>query len=1072
MNPPRRWLGELAGALYLDAGYILDSIWRRAEFNAHRYFRYDVSRVSAEANATEPVAVRLTPRPEISLPRFWFFAAVVVFVAYGPTLDSLCSVFTQRGMTIARFLIGAMLVFTALYLLVRLTLYGAQRANRRFFKAKIAPQDRLRRGTVHLIVELGVITLVVPLALLGVCLWTQATAPICHRVTSPLPAIGQLILTMMALALATLAARGPAAPADSRRAVLSFLLLGVLTGFLWMWIAAPSPSEATQTPYPHVYAVFALGVAAVAAISPFWARFMFAATIATQRDLFRSALGQREIFPGPRVDPELSATRVVAATVTGIVYNLLELLLLPAFFLLIVPSEWIPVTVVLGLMAATVLVTLGSLTARWQQMLMYVKRSFFVGTPLIISVVVIGLAGLRLAKFQYVTTVLDAAPFGVIFVWIVMNYVLFWWFEYVINDAAARELLRLLGTDSEAASGRVPYRPEPSTPVTMPTDHRWITPHGMGRLAALGWVADKDSKEPHAVFQAFDFVDLFTRITPAGHEEIGNDLRRQLRLYFFALNAALLLGLAAFLAYYGHDDRTNTVAPLVHASRPAPESVPADLKTLLAARAARHRPAIIVATSGGGTRAALFTASALQGLAKLGLSQDIVLLSGVSGGGVAAAYFYAHQQALQRPYPASQQAWRDFEYHMTDPFIADVLEGAGEWRVVSRMALGVLLKESFERQLFASPALQHVGAAAGPGLILNTTITGSPQEDSDLLRGRFLPAKKAETCDQRHLPYANVSGGRLIFTNLRDRSAFPDSGAEPRTAGAQGIADVRLPYVVVQDPQVSLAAAAALNANFPPVFTNARVDVPAEVQDDECPDRPYYVTDGGATENLGFVSALYALRKALRDLAATAGSNIPELHLVLIEASATTYDYTPDRGINAATGGSKERLTGGLTVELVNQINTEFQQAHPGLPTIQTHYLVMPLAFRSRGGFGTHWMFPQSIPIVNPRKARPAAGFGADKGKVLLHRCELLTLWERLHAPRGDFCTPAAFAGRHEQSMRTVAGWVCGQTSSPPLPPDLHIEQWNQLVGQLGGDWRAPSASSAATAKRLPDCKD
>jgi hypothetical protein len=1071
MNWFRGWLCQVAEALYLDAGYILDSIWRRAEFNLHKYFRYVIS-----PGQDTRVDVRLTARPEISLPRFWFFAAVIVFVAYGPTLDALCGVLGSRGMQIARFTLGALLVVTAGCLLVVLTIYGTRRADKRFLKAKVAPQARFRRGTVRLIVELGMITLLMPMTLLGVSLWTQAAAPICHRVPESSPAVLQMLVTIVALACAAFGARRAAAPAHPRGPLTSFILLGILVSLLWLWIAAPSPSEATQTPYPHVYAVFALAVAAVAAVAPYWAQFMFRSTIAAQRDLFRGGLSRTELFPSARIDPDLSVSRIVASTATGIVYNLLQLLLLPSFFLLIVPSEWIPITVVITLLASVVLVTLGNLATRWQQMLVYIKRWFFVGTPLITSLVVIGLAALRLGKVQYVTTVLDAAPFGVIFIWIVMNYVLFWWFEHVVNEAAARELLRLLGTDAEAARGLVSYRPDRDAPLTMPPTHRWIAPHGMGRLIALGWAPDKDSREPLAVFQAFDFVDLFTRITPAGREETRNDLRRQLQLYFFALNCALLLGLAAFLGYYGHGDRTNTVQSVIQAGQPAPDTVPADLPTLLSRQAAHKRPAIVLATSGGGTRAALFTASALQGLAKLGLSQDIVLLSGVSGGGVAAAYFYAHQKDLQRPYATSWREWRDFEYHMTDPFIGDVLEGATEWRVVSRMALGVLLKESFERQLFTSGGLQHLGDAASPALILNTTVTGNPQEDSDLLRGRFLRPKGAQTCDQLHLPYANVSGGRLIFTNLRDRSAFPDAGGEVHTKPEESwaLADVRLPYVVVQDPQVPLSAAAALNANFPPIFTNARVNVPAEVHDDECPDRAYYVTDGGATESLGFVSALYALRKALRDMQANPSTDIPEIHLVLIEASATTYDYTPDRGINAATGGSKERLTGGLTVELVNQINKEFKLAHPDSPTIQTHYLVMPLAFRSRGGFGTHWMFPQSIAIENPRTPRPVSGFGAYKRKVLLHRCELLALWEQLHDPRGNFCG-GPFVPTREGAMQTVADWVCGKTPSEPLPPDLHVEQWNQLVQELG-DAGSPSntasAAQAAAPDRLEDCKD
>jgi hypothetical protein len=1057
MNPVRRLFCQLADALYLDAGYILDSIWRRAEFNLNRYFHYRVK----SANNQTGVEVQLTPRREIALPRFWLFAGVIVFVAYGPTLDSLCSVLGPRGMQLARLTMGAMLVAAAAGLLILLTVYGIRRANKRFLKAKIPQRDRLRRSAVRLVVEVGMAMLVVPPMLLGMSLWTQAKAPVCYPITDSRPALLQLLVTVLALAWAAFGARRAAPAKDSRRVVADLVVLGVLVTLLWLWIAPPAASEATQTPYPHVYAVFALGVALVAAMSPYWARFMLIPTIATQREFFRRSLAQMEIFPGSRSDPDLSVHRIVAATVAGISYNPLQVLLLPALFLLIVPYEWIPLTVAVGFLASIGLVTVGSLTARWQQMLVYIKRWFFVGTPLMTSLAVIGLAALRIGKVQYVTTVLDAAPFGVIFNWIVMSYVLSWWFEYAINEAAARELLRLLGTDSQAAAGLVPYCPDLPAQTTMPSDHRWIAPHAMGRLVALGWCPDKDSKKPLAVFQAFDFMALFTRITPAGSEEVRNDLYRQLRLYFLGLYFALLLGLIAFLGYYGHGDRTNTVEPVVTASRPDLTSVAADLKSLLSQQAADHRPALIVATSGGGTRAALFTASALQGLAKLGVTRDIVLLSGVSGGGVAAAYFYAHQADLQRPYATSWQDWRKFEYHMTDPFIGDVLEGATEWRIVSRMALGVLLKESFERHLFTADGLQHLGDAAKPALILNTTVTGTPEEDSDLLRGRFLHPTKAQTCDQRHLPYANVSGGRLIFTNLRDRSAFPDAerGTDTKPGDTRPIADIRLPYVVVQDPKVPLSAAAALNANIPPVFTNARVNVPAEVSDDECPERPYYVTDGGATENLGFVSALYALRKALRDMEASPGTDIPEIHLVLIEASATTYDYTPDRGINAATGGAKERLTGGLTVELVDEINKELKLARPNAAAIQFHYLAMPLAFRSRGGFGTHWMFPQSVLIENPRTPRPVSGFGSGQGKVLLHRCDLIALWEQLHDPHEDFCGKDRFLPAGTADMRTVADWVCGRMAAEQLPPDLHIEQWRQLVKQLD---RSPPLSQAA----------
>ena len=222
---------------------------------------------------------------------------------------------------------------------------------------------------------------------------------------------------------------------------------------------------------------------------------------------------------------------------------------------------------------------------------------------------------------------------------------------------------------------------------------------------------------------------------------------------------------------------------------------------------------------------------------------------------------------------------------------------------------------------------------------------------------------RAISCNEAHMPYALLGGGRLIFTNLLDRSAFPPSGAVPAADTRLYIPDVRLPYVVVQDTSVSMAAAATLNSNFPPVFTNARVDVPSETPDPQCPMRSYYVTDGGATENLGLLSALYALRAALEKLQP---GEIPEIHIVTVEASATAYDYTPDRGINAATGGSKERLTGGLTQELLDAVQRLATKGPKGALSLQIHHLALPLAFRSRGGFGLTGCSPTPLSLRIP----------------------------------------------------------------------------------------------------------
>ena len=169
-----------------------------------------------------------------------------------------------------------------------------------------------------------------------------------------------------------------------------------------------------------------------------------------------------------------------------------------------------------------------------------------------------------------------------------------------------------------------------------------------------------------------------------------------------------------------------------------------------------------------------------------------------------------------------------------------------------------------------------------------------------------------------------------------------------------------LPYRIVNDGGVKLAAASALTANFPPVFSNARVRLITR-KNVECNAQSYFVTDGGATENLGLVSALFALRGTLTQLPVTA--QLTDIHVLAFEASAIGYDYRDDRGVGAATGGSKERINAGLTQSLMKEIGALLA---PHGAALRVHYLPLPVAFRSRGGFGTHWMFARNIRVTNP----------------------------------------------------------------------------------------------------------
>jgi hypothetical protein len=1056
----KRRVAPYWNALFLDLPYIVDSVWRRAAFNGNRWFSYCEEEFIA---GRTPSAWQ--PRPYYLSPQFCFSALITIFIAYGPTLDSFCSIFGAAGMVSLHRAASAALYVVTAALPIGLMVYGHGRAQKRFEKANVPVSSKCRRVTVYVLMLAGSLLLATPVAFVAKYLNDRALAPVCHIVQFPNAAWVQLAAVIAALLILGAAARRHGSSRAARTAT-DFGVFAVLTAGLWYYARDKSPSEAAQMAYPHIYAVLALLFALIAMSAPLLSRLVFYGFIDRSRALYTGALADHEIFQDTRDDPDANVRHVVLAVIVGVYHHINQLLLFPALLVLIVPTIWLGWAGGIGLTLAVMFLSLGSMTPRWYQLVLYIHRVFFLGTPLVVSVAVIVLAALRLYRVQYVATVLDAAPFGVIFVWIVMTYVLFWWFEYAVNAALGLEMLRLLGKDDDARRGRVTYvAPSPLDAKSPSGQDRWIAVHGIGYLTALGSFKDPATLRTREAFQPVSYADLFSLLTPAKEVDTLNEFKRRQQTYFITLNA-IILGCVWLLSHYvGYGDAHNSVQPAAVAAAPPPRTQLTELTSLLTMQALSHRPAIVVAASGGGTRAALFTASALEGLAKLNADRDIVLVSGVSGGGVASAYYYAHRSELSPHYSAS--AWSAFKLHMTDPFIGDVLEGSLELRVMSAAPLGVLLKESFERQLFDG-VVKEFGDARRPALILNTTITGSPQEDSALLRNMFWrnPAEH-ESCDERHRPYANISGGRLIFTNLADRTAFPISGSEAAERdGALAIPDVRLPYVVVQDPHVALAAAAALTANFPPVFTNARVTVPATAMDDECASRSYYVTDGGATENLGLVSSLFALKHALLDIQKTIiaepnddpmqllAAAIPDIHLVILEASASTYDYTPDRGVDALSGGSKERLTGGLTQELLNEIQGILGASSS---RITIHDLAMPLAFRSRGGLGTNWMFPETVEIENPRTPRPDSGhdhwFSPNKDPVprsqSVDRQALMDIWTGLFDPDVDFCGSKGLQAENTPQKLQIAQWVCGWEGPHQLRQDLFVEQWRETIKAL-----------------------
>src|SRR5262249_44041740 len=93
LGPWRPWLL----ALFYDAPYFVDRGFRRLEFRANQEF------------GASAAGGHLRPRAPWKLFAFWLFAAHVVFLCYGATLDGFCSV-SPRAVRVALAVIGTALL--------------------------------------------------------------------------------------------------------------------------------------------------------------------------------------------------------------------------------------------------------------------------------------------------------------------------------------------------------------------------------------------------------------------------------------------------------------------------------------------------------------------------------------------------------------------------------------------------------------------------------------------------------------------------------------------------------------------------------------------------------------------------------------------------------------------------------------------------------------------------------------------------------------------------------------------------------------------------------------------------
>jgi len=815
--------------------------------------------------------------------------------------------------------------------------------------------------------------------------------------------------------------------------LLQLIMLWLVVGFVWV-IASGEQLEHRSSTYNHVFIYLYLGLFTFAGVlPPFFAQSLIAGyrdkfTPQPADQSFAELLRTTDLFFAPPM-PRVELAQAILNVFRVPFWYPLVLTFFLAVVVLLVPEEFVlAVLPTVGLLWWLFL-AICTVDVRFSQILNGLQRILFRGAPLIISLAVIGLAAARVLEFHYVATLLNSSPSTFIVALLLALYIPFWLYELWIGHSLSERLLPLLLPNSSARDreSKVPYPYAPSNldpayPTTTLHGGRVVQVHG-SRLVVIGqFINPAKGGQPDTCWEFYDKVGLFDTLVYRGHrrgnvnrEELAvqyglGELRHRVQFYFLIVDLivfATLLGLGLHFYKSKQDPIVRLEPTQVAKPKLSKESYPGLATTLIERssssgenRGSGRKRVILLAASGGGSRAALYTASTLRGLWELDAVEEVVLASGVSGGSAAICYFATHHEDLINV--DNCVAWDRFADVMAAPFIEDVIRGTLETRVVGSAPMGTLLAESLERRFRFDASSEPFTLGQSPiGLIINTTLCAAADWNAD---------------DQRwQHPSPAGAGGRLIFTNLLTAAdAFPKrSPADPQK--------IWMTWKVINEPSVSLTRAAALSANFPPVFSNAGVDVAEHSR--------YWVTDGGAADNRGILSLLYALKHALvefKQLRPNDSTQPPIIHVIAADASAGNIDYVQDRGVGAALGASSQFASQLIDV-LLDECRSIYEQAGGRRKHIYLHYLPMPIALRTRGGVGTHWMVSDRITLRDPRER------DYQKATIaVLDKQTITDLIMDLHRTNSNAATPKVTEG----DLATVQKWIAEDTD----------HDWNAVV--------------------------
>ena len=276
-------------------------------------------------------------------------------------------------------------------------------------------------------------------------------------------------------------------------------------------------------------------------------------------------------------------------------------------------------------------------------------------------------------------------------------------------------------------------------------------------------------------------------------------------------------------------------------------------------------PLVGVALSGGGSRAALFGAAALEALAQVrtddgaSLIEKVTHLSSVSGGSIAATYYALKKPPrdvkVLEPDGSLSNAYRTF-FDQYEAAVSQNFETALIWhqllsfRWFNSALAARTLAELLEKRLFGTARIEDLSmrekAGDSPGLIINTTLYNNGR--------RFaLTALPPEAFDYDFfvdLERAVAERGRVMEPSPIIRERW--QSLRPMT-----------PLDIHMDPcSALLAGAVAGSASFPPLVGPITLRVGGE-------NTYWHAGDGGLYENQGVESLFFLYLKQLQAKRAT-----------------------------------------------------------------------------------------------------------------------------------------------------------------------------------------------------------